>query len=698
MEKSCIESSILQPAPASSLLSSLPPNLSDLRTRLFHAEDKIQLSVEEFETSWPYLDNMFVRNKTRKAANGTETVYWYCRLWQKKDHVSKVPAGKQQRNKNSRDAGRCPCIIKMVKNDSFVVFKRTSKEGHNHDYDAIKHKNSSGVRTMLGTEIEKGYLPNQVRRNLCNARNGNREALYEAGGNHIDRHAAYNAGLAYLEKHPDSRLAKNEPYQVQVNDLRQFLQAKDWMVQDLEVNESHSVAFSYHEGIQNLTRRGHLTLMDSTHKTNKLGWYLTSLMVRNECSSWIPTAFFLHDKQDSDIIAASLRQIKRWCGNRWLLRYMLTDDSAGEQAAVKKAFPGLEVGEMEVTHLLCTVHSERTLQRHFGSEAKRPILKHLTTALYIRKTKAGCHDSIDAAIKACSQSKDKDYIEKEWRKTAPSWAMYARQHSSLLLQVRTTNPIESWHHSLKHAVKKDMPKWSLRGIADRIVEKVLEWMERAREKEGDFRTKYVTDFAELPMLRRFPYPVQQLILKELRVLEDEEDGDLVPLSNVGDETLCTCLFYRKWQLPCRHILKQEKLFGGILTDEYWYNWHRKWEESGFELYEGMTPNYMTSADNEIGAPVRRKLEVREVLDSLLNRYYELEASTVVWPADIQDEAIRSWTKALDVITGSLRKEAVGVLKKRLCGESQQVLETSQTALQQPAMPVLEYYDFEEMEG
>jgi hypothetical protein len=30
---------------------------------------------------------------------------------------------------------------------------------------------------------------------------------------------------------------------------------------------------------------------------------------------------------------------------------MLTDDSAGEQAAVKKAFPGLEVGEMEVTFM-----------------------------------------------------------------------------------------------------------------------------------------------------------------------------------------------------------------------------------------------------------------------------------------------------------------------------------------------------------
>jgi hypothetical protein len=33
---------------------------------------------------------------------------------------------------------------------------------------------------MLETEIKRGYLPSQVRRNLGNARNGNCEALYEA--------------------------------------------------------------------------------------------------------------------------------------------------------------------------------------------------------------------------------------------------------------------------------------------------------------------------------------------------------------------------------------------------------------------------------------------------------------------------------------------------------------------------------------
>lgn len=43
-------------------------------------------------------------------------------------------------------------------------------------------------------------------------------------------------------------------------------------------------------------------------------------------------------------------RIKNWCRNRWLLRIMLADDSAGEQIAVIKAFPGLDAGEMEVQH------------------------------------------------------------------------------------------------------------------------------------------------------------------------------------------------------------------------------------------------------------------------------------------------------------------------------------------------------------
>jgi hypothetical protein len=174
--------------------------------------------------------------------------------------------------------------------------------------------------------------------------------------------------------------------------------------------------------------------MDATHNMNHLKWYLTTLMVCTEHGSWLPAAHFLHEFQDSDILAAGLCQIKRWCGNRWLLRYILTDDSAGEQSAVQKAFPGLIAGEQEVTHLLCTVHSERTLQRSLAGQEYTEARKHLLVAMRVRRTHAGCEESIRAAIKASPKAK-RAYIEKEWLTTCSQWAMFARQHSSLLIQV-----------------------------------------------------------------------------------------------------------------------------------------------------------------------------------------------------------------------------------------------------------------------
>jgi hypothetical protein len=84
-------------------------------------------------------------------------------------------------------------------------------------------------------------------------------------------------------------------------------------------------------------------------------------MVWNEYNSWIPRAFMLHDRQDSEILAAGTRQVKHWCGNSWL--HTLTDDSADEQAAMEKAWSGLEAGEQEITYLPCTVNSERTFWR-----------------------------------------------------------------------------------------------------------------------------------------------------------------------------------------------------------------------------------------------------------------------------------------------------------------------------------------------
>jgi hypothetical protein len=45
---------------------------------------------------------------------------------------------------------------------------------------------------------------------------------------------------------------------------------------------SYGLIFAHLNRIKTLTRRGHFTLMDSTHKTNWLRWLLYTLIVRDK--------------------------------------------------------------------------------------------------------------------------------------------------------------------------------------------------------------------------------------------------------------------------------------------------------------------------------------------------------------------------------------------------------------------------------
>jgi hypothetical protein len=68
-------------------------------------------------------------------------------------------------------------------------------------------------------------------------------------------------------------------------------------------------------------------------------------------------------RDNSDTLSYALKMIKQWCG--WQPYYVLINDSAMEPLAVRNAFRGLEAGEQETTHLLCIVHSMRTLHKRF---------------------------------------------------------------------------------------------------------------------------------------------------------------------------------------------------------------------------------------------------------------------------------------------------------------------------------------------
>ena len=99
---------------------------------------------------------------------------------------------------------------------------------------------------------------------------------------------------------------------------------------------------------------------------------------------------------------------------------MPTDEFAGEQRADTLAFPNLSAGEQEVTHLLCTKHSDRTIQKKFPGRALSSVARALRSALHQRRTRMGCEQSLEDALSAAPTPELQAYIKKESVETAAS--------------------------------------------------------------------------------------------------------------------------------------------------------------------------------------------------------------------------------------------------------------------------------------
>ena len=225
--------------------------------------------------------------------------------------------------------------------------------------------------------------------------------LETCGGKHLAGKLGYNVAREYLKANQSQRrLGAKEDWQDQVDSAMHYLQGQEgWKyqqisaVRQLDEEVSNGLVFACEDRIQTLCRRGYLTLLDSTHCTNKLGWFLFTLVVRDEQGSYIPCAHFLSSHEDGDIISAALKVIREWTGGPagWKLHYILTDDSAAEQRGVRLAFGDIQD---TVRHLLCTKHSGATIDRNLAGKAKATARAHMYTAMYVRKTRPGVADSV----------------------------------------------------------------------------------------------------------------------------------------------------------------------------------------------------------------------------------------------------------------------------------------------------------------
>ncbi|BCS11328.1 2,5-diamino-6-(ribosylamino)-4(3H)-pyrimidinone 5'-phosphate reductase [Aspergillus luchuensis] len=196
-----------------------PPNLARIRQVMFECKDPIEISLEEFETYWPFIDNVWVKQRSNSSKEGhCTTDYYMCRLRRPTHRTSEtrpLPEGKRPRKKRVREGGICNFQIKVVKFEgaySTVTIARTpgSSRVHSHDLDYIDRvKRNSGLMEFARREAIKGYLPSSIFTKFQEEP----EKLVEAGGKFCTVTDVRNVSAKWRIQNPDVKLVAHEGYE-----------------------------------------------------------------------------------------------------------------------------------------------------------------------------------------------------------------------------------------------------------------------------------------------------------------------------------------------------------------------------------------------------------------------------------------------------------------------------------------------------
>jgi hypothetical protein len=147
----------------------------------------------------------------------------------------------------------------------------------------------------------------------------------------------------------------------------------------------------------NLESNDFLVLMDSTHQTNRWGWYLFTLLARDSHGKWRPGACFLTETQHAALITAGLRSVKELVPG-FNPQYVVTDDSAAEQSAFREFNANAEC-------LLCQKHWKEAVFRRLPGRDLSRARRFFERALYFAVNEAECRRFCELAVEAIPAGK-----------------------------------------------------------------------------------------------------------------------------------------------------------------------------------------------------------------------------------------------------------------------------------------------------
>ncbi|RHZ67799.1 hypothetical protein Glove_299g65 [Diversispora epigaea] len=535
------------------------------------------ISMCEFDEEWwPLISNIWTRYNYKNHTNGNSWKTFACRF------TKYNPSSMQKK---------------------VYIERYQDSPDHIHTIEeSEKLKRSQFVRNLVEQETIKNYLPPAIV-------NAIKEYAIEkldlsSSVKELRRKEVTNI-KSKVYKLQNTYLTGNINLELDIEESVVFFKNQEYQVEHFQIlyRSSHGFVFAHPNQLEKLQHFGWLTLIDSTHKTNKYDWRLFTLYIWDNHSCWDVGAHFFVSKEDSDTVTEALKIIRRNV----------------EANGIAIAFPGLSKGEQNCEVIFCTVHVIRTwMTKIYETKVQRKIIHVLH-----KITKIGCDELIQQTIDKCQAPTVKQYILRNYIKNTNQWALWACQHFSFLLQITSTNAIKSYHSELKRTTVFH------HGACHKIIAFDTKKRSDAEYIAFEFHTKQISvigiDFEIIDQIHKFPFPIQQKIVSEVHAVEKriEKGKDVPVLTSLN----CYCLFFRQYLLPCWHIfhnhLYDEKK---LLTTNAWEQFQQMFIESGFEVY-------ISHELVEIELPKKTKAEkamenqrstINELIERTRNAYWRVE--------------------------------------------------------------------------
>ena len=184
-----------------------PPNLTELRQRLFALEDPVELPVADWHTYFPFVDNIWRKMRTSESQPDEHTAtveYYACRLRrasQKSYTPRPTPEGKVQRKKRTREEKTCSMTMKVVFNPGNMCTLSRATEGvpkHSHDLDYIDGtKRNTGIMDTARREAARAFMPASIYWKMWEEP----EKMHAAGGKFMKMSDVRNVQYSWRQDH-----------------------------------------------------------------------------------------------------------------------------------------------------------------------------------------------------------------------------------------------------------------------------------------------------------------------------------------------------------------------------------------------------------------------------------------------------------------------------------------------------------------